>query len=255
MLIEVIGTPGSGKSTLLDELFENKSIKKDLNSWNGVQNKAILNFVNKNSIEINKYFKLLFKLPIIKKKILDIYFQQRLLYSTKIYSPCWIDFSKTIISNIIENEILENNVKPHYIKWELIKIAKAHICMDYIKENDKNIILDEGVITSLATLKEIEFPNKSIIPDVVLFVKTEPETILKRLEERQKNKMLNSAFINKTKNELSELINNKYNKYLEVVSYLEKESIPVIIYDYRKDNKQKIVEELIDLLQKDKLNL
>lgn len=250
LLIEIIGIPGVGKSTFLKRLFKDNHAKKDLLDWEHVRKKAISNFYSKiggqpTKIKM-KYFKLLSSIPIINTSYVDYFLYKNIKYSTSIYDDDWGILSETILKEIMKNDLFLPNMRPYYINLMLGYITRARLLKEYSIITNKNIIFENGIISAINTLENIEknkiYFKKRILPDLIIFIKTNMETIINVAESRRKEKS-RVLLLSKDNDEITKIYNNSLNKYIQISNILLNKGIPVIEFD-RNDDPGKLINKL-----------
>lgn len=175
MLIEIVGNPGSGKSTLITEL-QNK-VKSDSFFWGRDKLKLIKYYISSTKNKSRKKLNFLFKLPLANLFFARVYLQ-RIKYTPEMHTNEWGELSQYVITGVIQNNKFPVKTKPHYINWELEKMIRSQIAMNYVRETKSNIYLDEGVVTVLAA-QERSFSELSVktLLDLVVYLDTSVKEI------------------------------------------------------------------------------
>lgn len=250
MLIEVIGIPGAGKSTFLKKLFKNNNTNKFFADWKHVKKEAISNFyckIDRQSTKTNmKYFKVFSSIPIINTHFSNYFLYKKIKYSTEIYDGYWGTLSEIILNEIMKNDLLPPNMKPYYINLILAYIVRARLLKEYSIKINKNIIFENGIISAINTIEDIEKNKihfkKQILPDLIVFIKANMETIIGVAENRRKEKS-RVLLLSKDNDEISKIYENSLNKYIKLTETLSKEGIRIIEID-RDDSPEKLINKL-----------
>ncbi len=256
MLIEIIGIPGSGKSTLIKALKQEPGLRSAFSTWQGVRVKAMRSFVSNTETSQKQWTafprSILWSIPWLNDYFANCIFHRFIKQDPMVYEGSWGKLAKLLIEGVTHRVDIKPDHVPYYISWELEKLVAANLSGHFCNIHNKNIILDEGVLSAMNTLSIIkDLFNPSLMPDAVIFVSTTPQDALTGISERKKKGRVNRSQQKKNDTEILEFITQKHQKYLDFVKQLSSLNIPVLDYNYKNDSFQSLVNQLKELLYND----
>jgi len=257
MLIEAIGTPGAGKSTLLKALKQESDLKQNFKTWQNVRVKAIRSFITSKETRQKQWVvfpkNIVWEIPWANDYFANCIFHRFIKHDPLVYKGSWGNLAKLLIEGVMYRGDIKPDLVPYYISWELEKLVTAQIAGHYCQTYNKNIILDEGVLSAINSLnKTPDQVNQSLIPDAVIFVSTEPEDALSGILERKSKDRVNKSQINKDDSAILKFLDDKHKRYINLIQQLESLNTPVLNYNYKNDSLQSLVHRLKGLLNRDR---
>lgn len=228
MLIEVIGLPGSGKTTLIKEILK----RNHFSTWQSSVCHLIKTDISKIILDKKKRFiyNVILRFPIIKRKfaeyIFDILFTKHPYYQGKM-----IQLTPKLIQGVMENHLIDNNLKYHYIRWEIYKTVKSILLREYYDVD--HVLLDEGILTSIVDIVDYDLQEVvHLLPDLVIYIKETPENTVTQMKKRyiSEGKMNPSKLGKSNENLLLQQL-KKYSNYNLLIDKLRYSAVKVITFD------------------------